>query len=69
MSFDSTLKANLSVGPPIDMQVHVENTLDLGIFRRFEPDDFYFGAISKSWGEALNLAFDSLPDVMLEEEG
>lgn len=65
VSFDSTIKANLSVGLPLDMQLYEEGTLQLGLNRRFEVDDPYFNTISKGWGDALKLAFDSLPDVTL----
>ncbi len=65
VSFDSTIKANLSVGPPIDLQIYEEGSLQLGLRRRFQADDPYFQTISTGWGEALRLAFDSLPDIAL----
>ena len=62
VSFDSTLKANLSVGLPLDMHVYTTDTLEPGIRRRVEPDDDYFNQISSGWGDALKTAFDALPD-------
>ena len=62
VSFDSTVKANLSVGLPFDMQVYEKDSLDKGIERRIETDDEYFGTISSGWGDALKSAFNSLPD-------
>ena len=62
VSFDSTLKANLSVGMPLDLQVYHKNTLKTGEYRRIEENDPYFSAISSRWGDALQLAFNSLPD-------
>ncbi|MGJ8584479.1 MAG: peptidase [Marinosulfonomonas sp.] len=62
VSFDSTVKANLSVGLPLDLQVYTKDSLRLGQSKRFEHDDPYFSAISNGWGEALKLAFDSLED-------
>lgn len=61
VSFDSTIKANLSVGLPLDLQVIQKDTLLLGKSKRIEADDPYFGQISSGWGEALKKAFDSLP--------
>jgi len=61
VSFDSTLKSNLSVGLPIDMQVYESGTLRLGASRRFERDDPYYLAISEGWSEALKAAFHRLP--------
>jgi putative proteasome-type protease len=61
VSFDSTIKANLSVGLPLDMQVIVKDTLRLGPSKRIEAEDPYFRTISNGWGDALKKAFDSLP--------
>ncbi len=61
VSFDSTIKANLSVGLPLDLQVIEADTMSLGPAKRIEPDDPYFAQISSGWGEALKKAFDSLP--------
>ncbi|OZB15792.1 MAG: peptidase [Hyphomonas sp. 34-62-18] len=61
VSFDSTIKANLSVGLPLDLQIIEKDTLQLGPAKRIEADDPYFGQISSGWGDALKKAFDSLP--------
>ncbi len=62
VSFDSTLKANLSVGMPLDMLVIERDRFEPLHERRIDTDDDYFQAISSSWGNALKAAFDSLPD-------
>jgi putative proteasome-type protease len=62
VSFDSTLKANLSVGMPLDLQVVEEGTMKVAHRQRVEEDDPYFTTVSRSWGDALKLAFQSLPD-------
>ena len=62
VSFDSTLKANLSVGLPLDLMVIERDTFEAGHERRIAHDDSYFQAISSSWGDALKEAFHSLPD-------
>ncbi|MFN7055963.1 peptidase, partial [Hyphomonas sp.] len=61
VSFDSTIKANLSVGLPLDLQIIEKDALTLGPRKRIEADDPYFRTISSGWGEALKKAFDSLP--------
>lgn len=61
VSFDSTIKANLSVGLPLDMQVIEKDALRLGPNKRIEGDDPYYQTISNGWGDALKRAFDSLP--------
>lgn len=62
VSFDSTLKANLSVGMPLDLQVVEKDALRVTHRRRIEENDPYFTIVSRSWGDALKLAFQSLPD-------
>ena len=62
VSFDSTLKANLSVGLPLDLLVIERDRFEPLHARRIESGDPYFEAISSSWSEALRAAFYSLPD-------
>ena len=62
VSFDSTLKANLSVGLPLDLMVIERDSFAPTHERRIESTDPYFTAISDSWSEALRSAFHSLPD-------
>ncbi|MDH5558045.1 MAG: proteasome-type protease [Alphaproteobacteria bacterium] len=62
VSFDSTIKANLSVGLPLDLQTYEADTMRVGHDLRIETDDPYFQSISDGWGEALKQAFNSLPD-------
>lgn len=69
VSFDSTLKANLSVGMPLDLLVIARDQFSPVHERRVTNDDPYFKAISTGWGEALKNAFHALPDYSLEEIG
>lgn len=62
VSFDSTLKANLSVGLPLDVMVIGRDDFAPTHQHRVMHDDPYFHAISSSWGDALKSAFHSLPD-------
>ncbi len=62
VSFDSTLKANLSVGLPLDLLVIERERFEPLHQRRVTADDAYFKAISSGWGEALKKAFHSLPE-------
>ena len=62
VSLDSTVKANLSVGLPLDLQVYEKNSFVVGAERRIAADDPYYQTISTGWGDALRQAFNSLPD-------
>ena len=62
VSFDSTIKANLSVGLPLDLMVIERDNFEPTHKRRIGVDDPYFRAVSVGWSESLKLAFESLPD-------
>lgn len=65
LSFDSTLKANLSVGLPLDLHVYRADSLIQGPKRRIEQNDAYFEALSLGWGDALKDAVQALPAYQL----
>ncbi len=62
LSFDSTLRSNLSVGMPIDILIYERDSLDLRREKRIGPDDEYFRNLSASWSEALREAFASIEE-------
>ncbi|MEM1004304.1 MAG: proteasome-type protease [Pseudomonadota bacterium] len=66
VSFDSTIKANLSVGPPLDLLLYDEDSFVAGTRSRFEGDDAYFRTVSDGWGDALKSALSKLPDYQPE---
>jgi putative proteasome-type protease len=66
LSFDSTLKANLSVGLPIDLQTYEAGSLRVGHEVRFEANDPYYAKLSDTWRDALNAAIASLDDFEFE---
>ena len=61
VSFDSTIKSNLSVGLPLDIQTYETDTFTIGHQVRLDEDDEYYQSISSGWGAALKQAFDTLP--------
>ena len=62
VSFDSTLKSNLSVGLPLDLTFYEKDTYKVGLQKRITQDDPYYRQISEGWSDALKMAFKSLPD-------
>jgi putative proteasome-type protease len=62
VSFDSTMKANLSVGLPLDLQTYERDLLTVGYEQRIGVNDPYYQTISSSWGEALKQAVAGLPN-------
>lgn len=63
VSFDSTMRSNLSVGMPIDMVCYERNSLRISIRHRFAPGDAYFTTLSKAWSEGVRTVFRNLPAV------
>ena len=60
ISFDSTLRSNLSVGLPIDLLIYRTDTLFVGEQRRINADDPYFRSLSEGWSRALRQAFANI---------
>jgi putative proteasome-type protease len=63
VSFDSTMRSNLSVGMPIDLVRYERDTLEVRKRRRFEQGDPYFSALSKDWSEGVRTVFKQMPDL------
>ncbi len=68
VSFDSTLKANLSVGLPLDLLVMAKDDFKPLHEHRVTAEDEYFDAISSGWGNALRAAFHSLPPYRFSDD-
>lgn len=68
VSFDSTIKANLSVSLPLDLHAYDANSMTRGREMRIQPDNPYFEEISTGWGVALKNAFRELPDFAFPSE-
>ena len=62
VSFDSTMRSNLSVAMPIDLICYERDTLEVRKRCRFEPGDPYFRALSQEWSEGVRAVFKKLPD-------
>lgn len=61
VSMDSTIKSNLSVGPPIDIQFYHNNTLAPGDHFHFDENNEYLKVINTSWDKKLIESFMQLP--------
>lgn len=63
VSFDSTMRSNLSVGMPIDLICYRRDSLSVQMRRRFDPGDAYFAALSAQWSAGTREVFGRLPDL------
>ncbi len=62
VSFDSTMRSNLSVGMPIDLLCYRRDSLEVRMRRRFDEGDAYFAALSSQWSAGVRDVFSRLPD-------
>ena len=63
VSFDSTMRSNLSVGMPIDLICYERDSLKVQWRRRFDEGDPYFTTLSDKWGEGVRHVFRHLPEL------
>ena len=63
VSFDSTMRSNLSVGMPIDLLCYERDSLKVRMRRRFDQGDPYFMTLSKEWSEGVRTVFRQLPEL------
>ena len=63
VSFDSTMRSNLSVGMPIDLICYERDSLEIRKRRRFDHGDAYFNALSHDWSEGTRQVFRQLPEL------
>lgn len=63
VSFESTMRSNLSVGMPIDLICYQLDSLAVTMRRRFEPGDVYFTQLGKKWSAGTREVFSRLPDL------
>ncbi|MGH7785756.1 MAG: peptidase [Candidatus Binatia bacterium] len=63
VSFDSTMRSNLSVGMPIDLICYERDSLEIRMRHRFDQGDAYFTALSADWSAGVRKVFRDLPDL------
>ncbi len=62
VSFDSTMRSNISVGLPIDLLMVEIDALRVHQRRHIDEQDPYFRMLHVRWGEGLRKVFGELPD-------
>jgi putative proteasome-type protease len=67
VSMDSTMKSNLSVGPPLDLVVYEANRFETDRIVCIDMQNPYFRMLHSSWGQKLREVFDSLDDPVWDD--
>lgn len=63
VSMDSTMRSNLTVGPPIEVAFYEKDSLKISRRYRFEEDSDYLRELKRCWDENLKEAFTKLPPI------
>lgn len=66
ISFDSTIRSNISVGLPIDVVLHRTNDYLCHEPYRFDENHPYLKELRNAWAVGLNQLFTSLPEINTE---
>ncbi|NEP46738.1 MAG: proteasome-type protease [Okeania sp. SIO2H7] len=68
VSIDSTMKSNISVGPPINIVLYEKDSFNTQKRLKLRLGDPYLAKIRQVWEEALQQAFNSIPDIDWQHE-
>lgn len=63
LSFDATIRSNVTVGPPIEILLYRKDSLSLDQYRRFAASDQDLMIIHSSWEQSLRRAVEQLPEI------
>lgn len=61
VSMDSTMRSNVTVGPPIEMLVYQTDSLTRGTYHSFSATDPYLQKLRQAWDEKVVQAFNEMP--------
>jgi putative proteasome-type protease len=61
LSFDATIRSNVTVGPPLELLVYRDGALDFAEYRRFSADDPELVDLHSRWEATLRRAVEDLP--------
>jgi putative proteasome-type protease len=66
LSFDATIRSNVTVGPPIDLLLYARDSLRITRYRRLAAMDPDLNVIHASWEQALRRAVEQLPEIQFD---
>ncbi len=69
LSFDATIRSNLSVGPPIDMLSYQTGSLSAYNLTKFKSNDPYYVDLCDRYAAGLQSTVDGLPDPQIGSHG
>jgi putative proteasome-type protease len=68
VSINSTIRSNLTVGPPVELLIYAAGSLDGGRRLLLTEDHPYYRALGDAWNEGLRQALNNLPPFEWESQ-
>jgi putative proteasome-type protease len=62
LSFDSTMRSNVSVGLPINLMTYRKNSYKRGFEVEVDANNDYYRSVGGYWSDALRFAFQEMPN-------
>src|SRR5687767_6433066 len=63
LSFDATMRSNVTVGPPIDLLLYKQDSFNVTRYRRLGASDPDLNLIHASWEQSSRRAVEQLPEI------
>ncbi len=67
LSFDATMRSNVTVGPPIEVLLYKNDSFHIDNYRRFKDKDPELETIHAIWERSLRKLVQDLPDVSFDK--
>ena len=68
LSLDSTMKSNISVGPPINLVMYQTDSFEISNKLELRVGAPYIAKIRMLWEKSVRQAFESMPDIEWQQE-
>ena len=69
VSMESTIRSNLTVGPPVELYLLDAGTLQPGRYLIFDEDSSYLSDLRNSWNQLMHESFDKLQPLSFPVQG
>ncbi len=66
LSLDSTMRSNVTVGPPLEILLYPNDRLDFDRYRRFRADDPELHQMHVGWEQTLRRGVEELPNIQIK---
>ena len=69
VSMETTIRSNLTVGPPVEVCLLDAGTLQPGRYLRFDEDNSYMADLRSRWNQLMQESFDKLQPLVFPRPG